>query len=159
MYGKFRKQLSGHTMNRWNKWKNRTNKEKHTHYFLLVPRVSHFPVSFPNELWFTLLDEQSIHRVNFGGFLARIFGIRPSTDGTDGRDGRDGRTDGPDGRDGRTDGPDGRTEYSLRVLLASRNTVLEYHWNPKIQYYSTTSIYYLVSNKSQNPFCLLYNTI
>ena len=50
------------------------------------------------------------------------------------RTGRTGRTDGPDGTDGRTgrtgrtDGPDGRTEYSFRVLLASRNTVLQYYF-------------------------------
>ena len=58
------------------------------------------------------------------GFLA----LDQNGDGTDGRDGRDGRT----GRTGRTDGiqfysTTGTEKYSFRVLLESRNTVLEYY--------------------------------
>ena len=101
---------------------------------LVPPRPSGLmPKTWP-KIRQNLLDEQSIHRVNFGGFLAALDLVRT----------------------GRTDG---RTEYSLRVLLASRNTVLEYHWNPKIQYYSTISIYYLISNNPKNLFYLRYDTI
>ena len=67
------------------------------------------------------------------------------TDGTDGRaDGRDGRTGGrTDGRADGRDGRDGRTGYSFTVLLGRRNTVLQYYWDREIQYYDTTSIYYI----------------